>query len=85
MYKWVQPKICSEAAEGAVKLPPSGRRETCPPCNPGFFFANSSTCERCDHGSYSNGTGTEFRGACVLMYQGLFKCQFAGLLLLPDC
>lgn len=60
MYKWVQPKICSETVKGAVKLPASGRKQSCPPCNPGFFFTNSSTCEPCDQGSYSNGTGVEF-------------------------
>uniref|UniRef100_H2UWY3 Endosome-lysosome associated apoptosis and autophagy regulator 1 n=1 Tax=Takifugu rubripes TaxID=31033 RepID=H2UWY3_TAKRU len=56
MYKWIQPKICSETVNGAVKLPASGEKQTCPPCNPGFFFSNSSTCEPCDQGSYSNGT-----------------------------
>ncbi|KAI3356840.1 hypothetical protein L3Q82_003494 [Scortum barcoo] len=48
MYKWIEPKICSETAEGAVKLPASGEKQTCPPCNPGFFVTNSSTCEPCD-------------------------------------
>ncbi|CAG07479.1 unnamed protein product, partial [Tetraodon nigroviridis] len=56
MYKWVQPKICSETVKGAVQLPASGRKKTCPPCNPGFFLTNSSTCEPCQQGSYSNGT-----------------------------
>uniref|UniRef100_A0A8C4H0I1 Endosome-lysosome associated apoptosis and autophagy regulator 1 n=1 Tax=Dicentrarchus labrax TaxID=13489 RepID=A0A8C4H0I1_DICLA len=56
MYKWNEPKICSETVEGAVKLPASGEKQTCPPCNPGFFVTNSSTCEPCDEGFYSNGT-----------------------------
>uniref|UniRef100_A0A3Q3VQ33 MRH domain-containing protein n=1 Tax=Mola mola TaxID=94237 RepID=A0A3Q3VQ33_MOLML len=60
MYKWIQPKICSESADGAVQLPASGEKETCPPCNPGFFVTNSSTCEPCDRGFYSNGT------ACIM-------------------
>ncbi|KAM9856084.1 endosome/lysosome-associated apoptosis and autophagy regulator 1 [Aulostomus maculatus] len=59
MYKWIDPKICSEAAEGAVKLPASGEKQTCPPCNPGFFVTNSSTCEACSDGFYSNGTACE--------------------------
>uniref|UniRef100_A0A674EK25 Endosome-lysosome associated apoptosis and autophagy regulator 1 n=1 Tax=Salmo trutta TaxID=8032 RepID=A0A674EK25_SALTR len=64
MYKWIEPKICSEIVEGAVdnstggavKLPASGQMETCPPCNPGFSVTNTSGCEPCPHGSYSNGT-----------------------------
>lgn len=56
MYKWIEPKICSESVEGAVKLPESGDLETCPPCNPGFFVTNTSTCVPCPHGFYSNGT-----------------------------
>ncbi|KAI1893119.1 hypothetical protein AGOR_G00140630 [Albula goreensis] len=56
MYKWIEPKICSENMEGAVKLPASGKMEACPPCNPGFFSNNASACEPCTHGSYSNGT-----------------------------
>ena len=57
MYKWAQPKICGEDLEGAVKLPASGMKTSCPPCNPGFFKSNSSTCEPCPYGSYSNGSG----------------------------
>ncbi|KAM3618792.1 uncharacterized protein V6R79_024991 [Siganus canaliculatus] len=57
MYKWIEPKICSETADGAVQLPASGEKHTCPPCNPGFFATNSSsTCEPCDKHFYSNGT-----------------------------
>ncbi|XP_074537855.1 endosome/lysosome-associated apoptosis and autophagy regulator 1 [Halichoeres trimaculatus] len=56
MYKWNKPKICSETVTGAVNLPASGEKETCPPCNPGFFVTNSSSCEPCPQGFYSNGT-----------------------------
>ncbi|KAJ8258057.1 hypothetical protein GJAV_G00192700 [Gymnothorax javanicus] len=56
MYKWIEPKICSETLEGAVQLPASGAMEKCPPCNPGFFSTNASTCLPCPAGSYSNGT-----------------------------
>uniref|UniRef100_A0AAR2KH90 MRH domain-containing protein n=1 Tax=Pygocentrus nattereri TaxID=42514 RepID=A0AAR2KH90_PYGNA len=56
MYKWIEPKFCSETAEGAVELPASGEKQTCPPCNPGFLSSNSSVCKPCTKGSYSNGT-----------------------------
>ncbi|XP_028309712.1 UPF0577 protein KIAA1324 [Gouania willdenowi] len=56
MYKWAEPKICNETANGSVKLPASGKRQSCPPCNPGFFVTNSSTCEPCSEGYFSNGT-----------------------------
>uniref|UniRef100_A0A8D2CTE9 Endosome-lysosome associated apoptosis and autophagy regulator 1 n=1 Tax=Sciurus vulgaris TaxID=55149 RepID=A0A8D2CTE9_SCIVU len=56
MYKWAKPKICGEDLEGAVKLPASGVKTRCPPCNPGFFKTNNSTCEPCPYGSYSNGS-----------------------------
>ncbi|XP_038139013.1 endosome/lysosome-associated apoptosis and autophagy regulator 1 [Cyprinodon tularosa] len=55
MYKWIEPKICSEVIEGAVRLPASGEKQTCPPCNPGFFVTNSSGCEPCSNDSYSDG------------------------------
>lgn len=57
MYKWAQPKICSEDLEGAVRLPASGVKTRCPPCNPGFFKTDNSTCKPCPYGSYSNGSG----------------------------
>ncbi|KAM4609945.1 endosome/lysosome-associated apoptosis and autophagy regulator 1 [Polymixia lowei] len=56
MYKWIEPKVCNENARGALKLPASGKMQTCPPCNPGFFITNSSACEPCNNGLYSNGT-----------------------------
>ncbi|ROL48969.1 UPF0577 protein KIAA1324 [Anabarilius grahami] len=56
MYKWIEPKICSESVEEAVQLPASGEMVACPPCNPGFFPSNTSNCEPCPHGFYSNGT-----------------------------
>ncbi|XP_019716362.1 UPF0577 protein KIAA1324 [Hippocampus comes] len=60
MYKWIEPKICSETAKGSVKLPASGEKQTCPPCNPGFFVSNTSaTCQACADNFYSNGTVCE--------------------------
>lgn len=58
MFKWAEPKVCSEELPQAAKLPPSGGRTRCPPCNPGFAAANGSACLPCPLGSYSNGSGT---------------------------
>ncbi|KAL1257061.1 hypothetical protein QQF64_012606 [Cirrhinus molitorella] len=55
IYKWVEPQICLEAAAGAVTLPPSGHREPCPPCNPGFYNNDTATCSPCPAGTYSDG------------------------------
>uniref|UniRef100_A0A671ST75 UPF0577 protein KIAA1324-like n=1 Tax=Sinocyclocheilus anshuiensis TaxID=1608454 RepID=A0A671ST75_9TELE len=55
MYKWVEPQICLAAAAGAVTLPPSGQREPCPPCNPGFYNNDTATCSPCPPGTYSDG------------------------------
>ncbi|XP_026518847.1 UPF0577 protein KIAA1324 isoform X3 [Terrapene carolina triunguis] len=57
MFKWAEPKSCSEDLPTAMQLPPSGVKTKCPPCNPGFFKTNSSACEPCPSGSYSNGSG----------------------------
>ncbi|XP_035425035.1 endosome/lysosome-associated apoptosis and autophagy regulator 1 isoform X2 [Cygnus atratus] len=57
MFKWAEPKICNEELPQAAQLPPSGVKTKCPPCNPGFFKSNSSACEPCPYGSYSNGSG----------------------------
>ncbi|KAM5182015.1 endosome/lysosome-associated apoptosis and autophagy regulator 1 [Mantella aurantiaca] len=56
MYKWIQPKICSNSVEGATELPESGIKKKCPPCNPGFYVTNTSTCEPCPKDTFSNGT-----------------------------
>ncbi|XP_026877084.2 endosome/lysosome-associated apoptosis and autophagy regulator family member 2 isoform X1 [Electrophorus electricus] len=57
LYRWVEPKVCVEdGVTGAVTLPPSGEKEDCPPCNPGFYTHSSSTCLPCPPGTYSNGT-----------------------------
>ncbi|KAM8795825.1 endosome/lysosome-associated apoptosis and autophagy regulator 1 [Eudromia elegans] len=57
MFKWAEPKICSEELPGAAKLPPSGVKSRCPPCNPGFFRSNGSACQPCPAGTFSNGSG----------------------------
>lgn len=59
MFKWAEPKICSEELPLAAKLPPSGVKTPCPPCNPGFAKSNGSGCQPCPYGSYSNGSGTD--------------------------
>lgn len=73
MYKWIEPKICNENAEGAVNLPASGEMQTCPPCNPGFFTSNSSACQPCPQGFYSNGTGVIHKQHTTCLY---YKLQF---------
>uniref|UniRef100_A0A672J1D1 Si:dkey-153k10.9 n=1 Tax=Salarias fasciatus TaxID=181472 RepID=A0A672J1D1_SALFA len=56
LYRWVEPKICVENMTGAVELPATGRREPCPPCNPGYYNSNDSTCLPCPPGTHSDGT-----------------------------
>ncbi|NWZ66376.1 K132L protein, partial [Acrocephalus arundinaceus] len=51
MYKWIEPKICREDLPDALTLPPSGERQDCPPCNPGFYNNASSSCTRCPPGT----------------------------------
>lgn len=55
VYKWMEPQICLENVPGAVSLPPSGDREPCPPCNPGFYSNDTATCSPCPPGTYSDG------------------------------
>uniref|UniRef100_A0A8C3TIP4 KIAA1324 like n=1 Tax=Chelydra serpentina TaxID=8475 RepID=A0A8C3TIP4_CHESE len=55
MYKWIEPKICREDLPDALKLPPSGEKRDCPPCNPGFYNNGSSSCAPCPQGMISNG------------------------------
>ena len=55
IYKWIEPKICLEDVSGAQTLPPSGEREPCPPCNPGFYNNDTATCSPCPPGTYSDG------------------------------
>ncbi|XP_035677340.1 endosome/lysosome-associated apoptosis and autophagy regulator family member 2-like [Branchiostoma floridae] len=57
MYKWIEPKICRDDVNGAVKLPASGAKEPCPPCNPGMAFPNqtATVCEFCPAQQYSEG------------------------------
>ncbi|NWI02000.1 K132L protein, partial [Tichodroma muraria] len=51
MYKWIEPKICREDLPNALTLPPSGERQDCPPCNPGFYNNASSSCTACPPGT----------------------------------
>ncbi|NWY29546.1 K132L protein, partial [Pheucticus melanocephalus] len=51
MYKWIEPKICREDLPDALTLPPSGERQDCPPCNPGFYNNASSSCTPCPPGT----------------------------------
>lgn len=58
MYKWVDPKSCRDDTPTAVKLPPSGEPEKCPPCNPGMSSVNTTgnQCVFCSKGQYSDGS-----------------------------
>ncbi|GAB1289411.1 Endosome/lysosome-associated apoptosis and autophagy regulator family member 2 [Apodemus speciosus] len=56
MYKWIEPKICREDLTDAIRLPPSGEKKDCPPCNPGFYNNGSSSCQPCPPGTFSDGT-----------------------------
>lgn len=56
LYRWVEPKICVENITGAMELPATGQREPCPPCNPGYYNSNDSTCLPCPPGTHSDGT-----------------------------
>ncbi|XP_054631621.1 endosome/lysosome-associated apoptosis and autophagy regulator family member 2 isoform X1 [Dunckerocampus dactyliophorus] len=55
IYKWIEPKICLENVTGAEELPPGGKREPCPPCNPGFYNNETAICSPCPPGTYSDG------------------------------
>uniref|UniRef100_A0A8C8HEU6 MRH domain-containing protein n=1 Tax=Oncorhynchus tshawytscha TaxID=74940 RepID=A0A8C8HEU6_ONCTS len=54
-YRWVEPQICLVDVDGAETLPPSGDREPCPPCNPGFYNNDTATCSPCPPGTFSDG------------------------------
>lgn len=68
LYRWVEPKICVENTTGAVELPAVGQREPCPPCNPGYYNSNDSTCLPCPPGAHSDGTNGKACGSCVMFY-----------------
>lgn len=55
MFKWIEPKICREDVDGAKKLPASGGKEKCPPCNPGMFL-NGTQCLYCPANQFSDGS-----------------------------
>ncbi|XP_038018636.1 endosome/lysosome-associated apoptosis and autophagy regulator 1 isoform X3 [Motacilla alba alba] len=76
MYKWAEPKICSEELPQAARLPSSGVKTRCPPCNPGFAKGNSSTCQPCPYGFYSNGSGWEVAGDYIYTAAGASDSDF---------
>ncbi|XP_078343658.1 endosome/lysosome-associated apoptosis and autophagy regulator family member 2-like isoform X2 [Oculina patagonica] len=55
-YMWIEPKICREDVENAKKLPASGEKEKCPPCNPGMHLNGNGTCGYCPVNHFSDGT-----------------------------
>lgn len=56
-YMWIEPKICREDVDGAKKLPASGAKEDCPPCNPGMHLngTGGTECVYCPVNQFSNG------------------------------
>ena len=54
-YMWIEPKICREDVDNAKKLPPSGAKEDCPPCNPGMQANSSGVCGLCPIDHFSDG------------------------------
>lgn len=54
---WVEPKICREDVDGAIKLPASGEKQDCPPCNPGMHQNNTGNnqCVYCPANHFSDG------------------------------
>ncbi|CAL4108298.1 unnamed protein product [Meganyctiphanes norvegica] len=65
IYKWVDPRVCNEASQGSVSLPPSGEVKTCPPCNPGMHYTSgpvTSGCVFCPRDQHSDGISP--CGAC---------------------
>ena len=54
---WIEPKICRDDIDGAKKLPASGAKEDCPPCNPGMHLngTGSTVCAYCPVKQFSDG------------------------------
>ncbi|KAK3769646.1 hypothetical protein RRG08_004898 [Elysia crispata] len=53
-HRWIEPKICSEAVAGSVKLPKDGPLQDCPPCSPGMHRVNVSHCGFCEPNQYAD-------------------------------
>ncbi|CAG0913583.1 unnamed protein product [Notodromas monacha] len=62
-YEWIQPKICRDDQPGSLRLPQSGLKVPCPPCNPGMeiaarpFGKGTTHCIYCAEGEFSDGLG----------------------------
>ncbi|XP_046841225.1 endosome/lysosome-associated apoptosis and autophagy regulator family member 2-like [Xenia sp. Carnegie-2017] len=54
LYKWIEPKICSEFLDGAVKLHEAGPKVECPTCSPGMYLKDNK-CLFCSVGYFSDG------------------------------
>ena len=57
---------------GAETLPPSGEREPCPPCNPGFYNNDTATCSPCPPGTYSDGLQRKHKSICLILFNLTF-------------
>lgn len=56
VYRWTEPKLCRDDLPDAVKLPPDGEIEDCPPCNPGMEPTTSGSCQFCPANHFSDGS-----------------------------
>ncbi|KAL8603739.1 hypothetical protein ACOMHN_024355 [Nucella lapillus] len=56
VYKWMDPQTCNEKTPGSVTLPHSTNLESCPPCNLGMYPVNTSFCDFCPDGQFSDGS-----------------------------
>ncbi|XP_064632414.1 endosome/lysosome-associated apoptosis and autophagy regulator family member 2-like isoform X4 [Lineus longissimus] len=55
-YKWIEPQICRTDLPGAAQLPTPGKKEKCPPCNPGMAANTTGSCVFCPSNQFSNGS-----------------------------
>ncbi|VIO87779.1 Uncharacterized protein BM_BM8821 [Brugia malayi] len=51
----VQPNICRDDLNGAIKIPAPGNEISCPKCNPGMHLNSTGQCVFCQKDHYSHG------------------------------
>lgn len=57
-------------------MPPSGEKEPCPPCNPGFYNNDTAICSPCPPGTFSDGMKRtdNFLDFYIFLYRLSFPC-----------